>query len=123
MGSPEKPLSDLGAVSYRSFWASTLLCILRTFPQKHLSIMDLSKLTSIITDDVIATLQHLNLLRNINGNYMIWAPPSVIDELMEKYPVKGLQVDPEKLHWTPLYVTDPRKDKWSIKAKRDNLAS
>ena len=85
--------------------------------------MDLSKLTSIITDDVIATLQHLNLLRNINGNYMIWAPPTVIDELMEKYPVKGLQVDPEKLHWTPLYVTDPRKDKWSIKAKRDNLAS
>jgi histone acetyltransferase MYST1 len=88
VGSPEKPLSDLGAVSYRSYWASELLVLLRNFPGQHLSIMDLAQLTSIFAEDVTATLQHLNLLRNINGTYIVWAPPAVIDELMKKYPVK-----------------------------------
>lgn len=117
VGSPEKPLSDLGAVSYRSYWASELLVMLRNFPGQYLSIMELSMMTSIVAEDVTATLQHLNLLRNINGNYIIWSPPDVIEELMKKYPVKPLIVDPEKLQWTPLYNTDPMKDKWSIKAK------
>jgi hypothetical protein len=31
VGSPEKPLSDLGAVSYKSYWASTLLQAIKTF--------------------------------------------------------------------------------------------
>mmetsp|Transcript_3368 Transcript_3368/g.5276 ORF Transcript_3368/g.5276 Transcript_3368/m.5276 type:complete len:488 (-) Transcript_3368:67-1530(-) len=119
VGSPEKPLSDLGAVSYRSYWASTILTILKHFTSSSLSIMDLSKLTSIVSEDIISTLQHLNLLRNISGTYIIYAPPNLIDELMEKYPVKGLLVDPSKLHWTPLYVTDVSKDKWSFKAKKD----
>lgn len=120
VGSPEKPLSDLGAVSYKSYWASTLLRLLRTFPGSSLSVMDLAKMTSILTEGIVATLQQLMLLRNMNGVYAIFAPPNVIDDLMLKYPTTGLQVDPEQLHWTPLYVTDARKDKWSITAKKDS---
>lgn len=62
--------------------------LLRSFTSQYVSIMDLAQLTSIVTEDVTATLQHLNLLRNINGTYIVWAPPAVIDELMKKYPVK-----------------------------------
>ena len=80
-------------------------------------------MTSIVTEDVIATLQHLHLLRNINGNYIIFSPPNVIEDMMKKYPTTGVLVDSEKLHWAPLYVTDPRKDKWSVKAKKDSSGS
>lgn len=40
MGSPEKPLSDLGKLSYRSYWSWVLLEILRDF-RGTLSIKDL----------------------------------------------------------------------------------
>ncbi len=45
-GSPEKPLSDLGKLSYRSYWSWVLLEILRDF-RGTLSIKDLSAMTSI----------------------------------------------------------------------------
>ena len=118
-GSPEKPLSDLGAVSYRSYWASTLTRVLKQYQGNTISIMDLSKITSILSDDIIAIFQTLGLLQYVDGEHFIYAPVEVLDELMIKYPMNGHPVDPDRLHWTPLYVTDPRKDKWSFKAKKD----
>lgn len=40
VGSPEKPLSDLGKLSYRSYWSMVLLTILRDTPAA--SVRDLS---------------------------------------------------------------------------------
>lgn len=40
VGSPEKPLSDLGKLSYRSYWSMVLLSILRDTPSA--SVRDLS---------------------------------------------------------------------------------
>jgi hypothetical protein len=36
-----------------------------------------------------------------------------------RFPANGLQVDIQQLHWSPLYVTDAKKDKWAIRAKKD----
>jgi histone acetyltransferase MYST1 len=60
-GSPEKPLSDLGKLSYRSYWSWVLLEILRDF-RGTLGIKDLSAMTSITQNDIISTLQSLNLV-------------------------------------------------------------
>ncbi len=74
--------------------------------------MDLSKMTSILSEDIVATLNQLGLVQFVNGNHVICASPQILDNLIQKYPTKGLLVDPSCLHWTPLYVSDYKKDKW-----------
>ncbi|KAL0085880.1 acyl-CoA N-acyltransferase [Phycomyces blakesleeanus] len=61
VGSPEKPLSSLGALGYKSYWASTLVAFLSEFCGQ-LSISDISKKTCIHEEDIISTLTQLGLL-------------------------------------------------------------
>ncbi|RUS34865.1 myst histone acetyltransferase [Jimgerdemannia flammicorona] len=63
IGSPEKPLSDLGLLGYQSYWASVLLGILRSTREGAISIRELSRATSIREEDVISTLSRLGLLK------------------------------------------------------------
>uniref|UniRef100_A0A1B0GI59 Histone acetyltransferase n=1 Tax=Lutzomyia longipalpis TaxID=7200 RepID=A0A1B0GI59_LUTLO len=46
IGSPEKPLSDLGLISYRSYWKDVLLDYLCSRSGTQLSIKDVSQMTS-----------------------------------------------------------------------------
>merc|ERR1739844_365080 len=78
-GSPEKPLSDLGKLSYRSYWSWVLLEILRNF-RGTLSIKDLSAMTSITQTDIISTLQSLNLVKYWKGQHVICVTPKLIEE-------------------------------------------
>jgi hypothetical protein len=83
-----------------------------------LSILDITKATSILPEDVTATLLLLGLLqKQDNNDYVIYAPKELLKALEEKFPNKGIQVYPSLLNWAPLYVTDPKKDKWSLKSK------
>lgn len=76
-GSPEKPLSDLGLLSYRSYWAHTILeILLNTKPlidneKAQITINEICELTSIKKEDVISTLQNLNLINYYKGQYII----------------------------------------------------
>ena len=58
MGTPERPLSDLGLVSYRGYWTRQLLPILMA-REGSVSIKELSEATRIRTDDIMTTLTHL----------------------------------------------------------------
>ncbi|XP_047998216.1 histone acetyltransferase Tip60 isoform X9 [Leguminivora glycinivorella] len=114
-GSPEKPLSDLGLLSYRSYWAQTILDILmHSKPvgdneKPIITINEICELTSIKKEDVISTLQNLNLINYYKGQYII----SVNQELMQQHEKsmekRTLKIDPKCLHWTP-------KD-WSKRSK------
>lgn len=117
VGSPEKPLSDLGLVSYRSYWSRVLLTVLKDFDTNEVSVMDLIKLTSIKSEDIISTLQYLNVIKYFNGQYTLVLAPDLIEEQLAKVTKKGPQVNPDKLHWTPLHI-DIKRDKWSLKSKK-----
>lgn len=62
LGSPEKPLSDLGLLGYRAYWQETIVDLLMT-GRAEANIEELGALTAMTTNDVLHTLQNLNMLR------------------------------------------------------------
>jgi histone acetyltransferase HTATIP len=54
LGSPEKPLSDLGLLGYRAYWAETIVELLLN-TDEELSIDDIAQRTSITHSDVMYT--------------------------------------------------------------------
>ena len=55
LGSPEKPLSDLGLLSYRAYWAETIVELLLNSADGELSIDDIAQKTAITHADVMNT--------------------------------------------------------------------
>ncbi|XP_039757192.1 histone acetyltransferase Tip60 isoform X1 [Pararge aegeria] len=114
-GSPEKPLSDLGLLSYRSYWAQTILEILINIKpvgdneKPIITINEICELTSIKKEDVISTLQNLNLINYYKGQYIVSVNQETIQQHEKAMEKKILRIDPKCLHWTP-------KD-WSKRAK------
>lgn len=106
MGTPERPLSDLGLVSYRGYWTRTLLSILRDH-EGSISIKELSDMTRIKPDDIISTLQYLNMIQYQKGQHVICAAPHIIEAHLKKCGSPGLVVEPSKIVWTPY---DSQKD-------------
>ena len=79
-GSPEKPLSDLGKLSFRSYWTYVLLTLLREHKDTgELSVNEISELTGIRSEDVISTLQSLNLIKYWKGQHIISVSQKVIE--------------------------------------------
>lgn len=54
-GSPEKPLSDLGLLSYRAYWQEVIVDLLLTTEEQELSIEQMANMTSIVPADISHT--------------------------------------------------------------------
>ena len=64
LGSPEKPLSDLGLLSYRAYWSQTVIDALTEEGRgPEISVEEIGALTAMTTADVLHTLQTMNALR------------------------------------------------------------
>jgi len=100
LGSPEKPLSDLGQLSFRSYWTEVLLDALRSH-KGHLSIRDLATRTAIQTEDIIATLQSLNLIKFWKGQHVISVSQKTVEEHLRANARPSLRCDVSKLSWQP----------------------
>ncbi|KZF21786.1 hypothetical protein L228DRAFT_261915 [Xylona heveae TC161] len=126
IGGPEKPLSDLGRRAYLSFWSATIArLILSASPsspqpkgkvaasEPAFSVKDISDITYILIDDIIATLKEMKLLgreKRVDGSIVIskesvrqWANRNRIDlrnpvdpeAFLEKPPPEGEEDDEE----------------------------
>jgi len=96
VGSPEKPLSDLGLLSYRSYWSEVLVDLLKNEKQP-ISIQEISERTMMKIEDIISTLQVLGLIQYYEGQHVL--DLRRIDNI--KFGKKGLECDPSCIRWTP----------------------
>lgn len=101
-GSPEKPLSDLGQISYKAFWTQALLELLRslTGPNRETSVEELSNITGFQEADVVWTLQNLNMVRYYKGEYQLSVTHRQLDELWQPRAEKATFIT-ENLQWEP----------------------
>uniref|UniRef100_A0A3Q3B8G1 Histone acetyltransferase n=1 Tax=Kryptolebias marmoratus TaxID=37003 RepID=A0A3Q3B8G1_KRYMA len=103
VGSPERPLSDLGLISYRSYWKDVLLRYLNNFQGKEISIKEISQETAVNPVDIVSTLQSLQMLKYWKGKHLVLKRQDLIDDWKAKETKRsnGKTIDPTALKWTP----------------------
>nr|XP_040045848.1 histone acetyltransferase KAT7-like isoform X1 [Gasterosteus aculeatus aculeatus] len=103
VGSPERPLSDLGLISYRSYWKEVLLRYLNNFQGKEISIKEISQETAVNPVDIVSTLQSLQMLKYWKGKHLVLKRQDLIDDWKAKETKRGngKTIDPKALKWTP----------------------
>uniref|UniRef100_A0AAY4DH49 Histone acetyltransferase n=1 Tax=Denticeps clupeoides TaxID=299321 RepID=A0AAY4DH49_9TELE len=103
VGSPERPLSDLGLISYRSYWKEVLLRYLNNFQGKEISIKEISQETAVNPVDIVSTLQSLQMLKYWKGKHLVLKRQDLIDDWKTKEVKRGSSksIDPTALKWTP----------------------
>ncbi|XP_026064592.1 histone acetyltransferase KAT7-like isoform X1 [Carassius auratus] len=103
VGSPERPLSDLGLISYRSYWKEVLLRYLNNFQGKEISIKEISQETAVNPVDIVSTLQSLQMLKYWKGKHLILKRQDLIDDWKTKESERGgsKTIDPAALKWSP----------------------
>jgi len=65
LGSPEKPLSDLGLLGYRAYWQETIVELLMEIKENkgEISVDEIAMKLAMTTNDVVHTLQNLNMIK------------------------------------------------------------
>ena len=101
-GSPEKPLSDLGKLSYRSYWSWVILNVLKD-AGGVVPIKDISKITSFTVNDIIDTLNTLNMVKYWKGQHIVCVTAKTIEEHLKaiEHRKPRIAVDPSCIRWEP----------------------
>ncbi|XP_053548121.1 histone acetyltransferase KAT6B isoform X2 [Bombina bombina] len=107
-GSPEKPLSDLGRLSYLAYWKSVIIDYLSTHLEKQISVKALSRATGMCPHDIATTLQHLNMIDRRGDRFVIIRREKLIASHIGKAKTRSHvnEVDPECLRWTPVIISN-----------------
>lgn len=115
-GTPEKPLSDLGRVSYHSFWKSVVLEYLDAHRNTlDIKFGDITKMTGVSAHDITTAMQLLGFIRSVHlpgdGNInkvAVVVDWSKVDAHMAKVRKSSrIKLDPDCLRWIPLLTQIP----------------
>ncbi|KAJ3018077.1 K(lysine) acetyltransferase [Thoreauomyces humboldtii] len=63
IGSPERPLSDLGLLGYRSYWQRVMIDVVRSNPGARVTVRDVAIATGIHEEDLIDALESMDCTR------------------------------------------------------------
>lgn len=104
-GSPEKPLSDLGLLSYRAYWADTIIELLMEKGKQEMTIEDIASVTAMTTTDVLHTLQTYNMLKYYKGQHIICLTDTVCEKYEKMLKKRRRKVNSDLLKWKPPVFT------------------
>ncbi|OIW32079.1 histone acetyltransferase-like protein [Coniochaeta ligniaria NRRL 30616] len=107
LGSPEKPLSDLGLLSYRQYWSENIVDYLMSCHERDekCTIEGIATHLAMTTQDVEHTLQALKMQVYHKGEHKIVVPERLVQQ-REKAKLKARRIiDPEKIQWKPPVFT------------------
>lgn len=107
LGSPEKPLSDLGLLSYRQYWGENILDLLVDYNERDekVTIEIISNALSMTTQDVEHTLGALRMQIYHRGEHKIVIPEKLIQQREKQKVKKRRMVEPERIQWKPPVFT------------------
>ncbi|KAF0551546.1 Histone acetyltransferase ESA1 [Gigaspora margarita] len=103
IGTPEKPFSDLGLLSYQKYWQEIIIEVLHRYHQFHggeITIEEISEKTYIAQRDVLYTLHTLGI-----GSYQGQTAIRLTDAMIVMSKNKKRRIDRSKLDWTPPVFT------------------
>ncbi|XP_011870027.1 PREDICTED: histone acetyltransferase KAT6B-like isoform X2 [Vollenhovia emeryi] len=115
-GTPEKPLSDLGRVSYHSFWKSVVLEYLDTHRNDtNIKLSDITKETGVSAHDIATTMQLLGFIRAVHlpgdantNKVAVVVDWSKVEAHMAKVRKSSrIKLDADCLRWIPLLTQIP----------------
>ncbi len=107
LGSPEKPLSDLGLLSYRQYWTENIMEILMEVNERDekLSIDNIASQLAMTLSDVETMLRALEILAYHKGEHKLIVPNALIERhkaAKEKEKMKPKRtIDPARIQWKP----------------------
>lgn len=113
LGSPEKPLSDLGLLSYRAYWAEVIVDLLLANRDGDLSIDDIAQRTSITHADVMNTCTTLQMFKHYKGQNLIVLNNAILERHEKAKSKRRRKIHPEFLKWKPpVFTRDQLRFGW-----------
>ncbi|OCF41214.1 histone acetyltransferase ESA1 [Kwoniella heveanensis CBS 569] len=100
LGSPEKPLSDLGLLGYRAYWQETIVDLLLD-SDEEISLEEIALKTSITHGDIMHTCQALQMIKYYKGGHIIHLTDAVLEQHQKTKSKTRRTIDATALKWKP----------------------
>ncbi|WVQ70070.1 histone acetyltransferase ESA1 [Kwoniella botswanensis] len=100
LGSPEKPLSDLGLLGYRAYWQEKIVELLLN-SDDEISLEEIAQKTSITHGDIMHTCQALQMIKYYKGGHIIHLTDAVLEQHRKTMSKNRRSINPAALKWKP----------------------
>jgi len=106
-GSPEKPLSDLGLISYRAYWAEKIMEFLVENEPVDVSLDEIASKTGLTQADAHYTLLSLQMIKTQRNNVILCITDSAKEAFAKQQKKVRRRIEPSALQWkVPFFSRD-----------------
>lgn len=103
-GTPERPLSDLGRVTYLAYWTQRLIDYFRSLSQEELAVITIKQIsdsTRIKEGDIIMALEEVKMIKKVGSNTYLCLDETIMQPIYKKYGRPSIKINRDNLHWIP----------------------